>query len=274
MMGPIVSSASVSIATSPKPDSDEVLSAAESECDPDNAAPVFAAPSSSNTTHSQPIDPADTANHENTTGGDGGCTAVALHNLGIFPSVLSAVLALDAQIPPLRIAFLAQGHGYNAAGIPGEQWHESVIMQAIWDTGWHAHSVAIDPTNPPCVELKSLLKTDSYLIIGKTNNAWSKCVKGKKKRQPLKYPTEDEDAPATEPGWVHSIVVKDGSLYDFDANFPISCLWLDGNNQPDPYHGYMRTIRKVWRVYKCADGKPGCKGKCVPNLYSKKRARP
>ena len=88
-------------------DSDEVLSVAESDAD------------------------------EDTTGGDGGCTAVALRNLGFFSSKASAVLALDAQIPPLRAAFFAQGHGYDAAGIAGEQWHESVIMQAIWGAGWH-----------------------------------------------------------------------------------------------------------------------------------------
>ena len=95
--------------------------------------------------------------------------------------------------------------------------------------------------------------------MGVTNNEW---YKGKTK-QPLKYSDWPADAPAKDTsGWVHSVAVVHGHVCDFQARQPISALWLEKNNQPDPHRGYMRTIRKVWRLDRCTRPGAGCKGAC------------
>ena len=50
---------------------------------------------------------------------------------------------------------------------------------------------------------------------------------------------------------MHSIAVVDGKVLDANKTVPISSLWIKANNQPDPKKGYMRSIRKVYRVHKC-----------------------
>ena len=83
-------------------------------------------------------------------------------------------------------------------------------------------------------------------------------------KQPLKYPDWPADAPDKDPnGWVHSIAVVDGQVCDFQLHQPISVLSLEKNNQPDPCKGYMRTIRRGWRLRPCSRPGTGCKGTCV-----------
>eukprot|EP00966_Prymnesium_polylepis_P183153 4244417-Prymnesium_polylepis.1 len=64
-------------------------------------------------------------------------------------------------------------------------------------------------------------------------------------------------------GWVHSIAIVDGHVCDFKTRQPLSALRLESNNQPQPRKGYMRTIRKIWRVYRCSRRGTGCKGACI-----------
>ena len=199
---------------------------------------------------------------EATAGGDGGCTAKALSAIGVFPSATAAVLGLDAQITPQHEK-LCRERGECAeseAGVRGEQWHEETIKRAVIAAGWHFQTLHINPAQAAHADLRVTLKSGSYLVVGVTNNLW---FNGKKK-QPLKYPGWAADAPALDTaGWVHSIAVLDGHVCDFDARLPLSALWLEANNQPDPHRGYMRTIRKVWQLHRCSLPGTGCRGACV-----------
>ena len=193
------------------------------------------------------------------TGGDGGCTASALFNIGVFATYEDAVVSLDAQIPPLSAKFTRErGYEKHAAGVPGIQWHAEAIASAVKAAGWHFRSVPIDPKQNNRVDLRATLKSDSYIVIGVTNNQW---YKGQKKQK--KHADYSVTAPATVPNeWVHTIGVIDGKIRDWGKTEPLSYLWLANNNQPNPKKGYMRTIRKVYRVYKCANPGGCCKGEC------------
>jgi hypothetical protein len=196
-----------------------------------------------------------------TSGGDGGCTASALSAIGVFPSMSAAVRGLDAEITPQHEKLCRERHECleSEAGIRGEQWHIEAIKQAVLAAGWHFKRLPIHPAHPGCVDLKATLTSGSHLVVGVTNNQW---YQGKQK-QKLKYPDWPADAPAVDPtGWVHSIAIVNGRVRDFDTCQPLSSLWLQANNQPLPHKGYMRTIRNVWRLHRCARPGTGCKGIC------------
>ena len=199
---------------------------------------------------------------DETSGGDGGCTATALTAIGVYHSTSAAVRALDAEIAPHHQK-LCRERGECAeseAGIRGEQWHQEAVKRAVVVAGWHFKTLPINPTQPVCVNLKTALASGSYLVVGVTNNLW---YKGKKK-QPLKYPDWPADAPAADTtGWVHSIAIVDGHVCDFQTRQPLSALWLESNNQPQPRKGLMRTIRKVWKLHRCSRTGTGCKGACI-----------
>ena len=106
-----------------------------------------------------------------------------------------------------------------------------------------------------------------YLVFGVTNNRWCKRVKNKIKPQPLKYPEFPADAPSTSTeGWHHTVATHDGQLYDHDTTMPLTSehpLWLRDDNQPDRDKGWLRSIRKVWRISKCTRPDTGCRGECA-----------
>lgn len=202
------------------------------------------------------------------TGGDGGCTARALAALGVFASAEDAAANLDAQIAPQHAKFVRERGECDEkdAGVRGEQWHDETIKNAvIAHGGWHMQRLCIEPTNPQKVDLKKEFNGGgAFLLLGVTNNQW---YDGSKKK-PMKYPDYSKNAPAHDPAaWMHSIAVKGNKVIDFELVEPVAkSLHLRMNNQPDPKKGYMRSIRKVYRLRKCIGG-VGCKGKngaCVP----------
>ena len=196
-----------------------------------------------------------------TTGGDGGCTAAALANIGVFASKGAAARALDAQIKPLHAKFVRERGECDEsdAGIRGEQWHSEAICEAVKTAGWHFKTVPIHSGQAKCVDLRDTLKDGSYLIIGVVNARFQKHGK-----MVWLHPGYPANAPHDNPDeWIHSIAVTDGSVQDFDRKESLAALWLQANNQPKPEKGYMRTIRKVWRVYKCVHPGTGCKGDCA-----------
>ena len=196
-----------------------------------------------------------------TTGGDGGCTAAALANIGVFASKGAAAKALDAQIKPLHAKFVRERGECDEsdAGIRGEQWHLEAICEAVKTAGWHFKTVPIHSGQAKCVDLRDTLKDGLYLIIGVVNARFEKHRKmvWLHKGYPANAPHDNPDE------WIHSIAVTDGSVQDFTRKESLAALWLQANNQPKPEKGYMRTIRKVWRVYKCVHPGTGCKGDCA-----------
>ena len=218
--------------------------------------------------HAAPLPAAieDAANH----GGDGGCTAKALHIVGVFESVAAATQALDAKIDTVHASLQSQRGPCNRSdvGIPGEQWHAEVVKAAVTDAGWHFHTQPFkrDTVKGRDVDLKQVFREGSFLLIGVTNNAW---MSGKKRKWTYAGHTADE--PHENPtAWLHSIAVVNSRFHEETVSgsgdtttesYPLSSLWLQDNNQPDPRTGYMRTIRRVWRLRKCT-APPGsnCKG--------------
>jgi hypothetical protein len=196
-------------------------------------------------------------------GGDGGCTAVAVQHLGVWATRGEAVAALDAQIEPMHKE-LERRWGEicdeSEAGLKGDKWHSEAIKRAVVANGWHFKKVRIERTDPKAVDLKTELKNGSYFVIGVTNNEWFKGTK----KQPLKYPEFEADAPAVDNAdWVHSIAIVNGRVLDHDVNESLASLWLGADNQPNPKKGYFRSIRKVWRISKCCNPGAGCRGACI-----------
>ena len=196
------------------------------------------------------------------TGGDGGCTAAALANIGVFATKEAAASALDAQIEPLYAKMTRERGEMTSecdAGIHGEQWHPEAICEAVKAAGFHFKIVPINPDHSKRVNLRDTLKRGSYLVIGVIN---ARFKKGKK--MVWLHRGHAADAPAVNPAqWVHSIAVTNGVVNDFTREESVAALWLQSNNQPHPENGYMRTIRKVYRVYKCTCPGAGCKGSCL-----------
>ena len=156
-------------------------------------------------------------------GGDGGCTATALSAVGVFSSTKEAVRGLDTEITPQHEKLIKErGHCEESeAGIRGERWHQEAVKRAVVAARWHFQTLPINPTQAGCVDLSTTLTSDSYLVVGVTNNQWWKG----KTRQILKYPDWPADAPAKDTtGWVHSIAVVDGRVRDFQTHQPISAL--------------------------------------------------
>lgn len=183
-------------------------------------------------------------------GGDGGCTAVALTTIGVWPSVGVAKAALDAQIAPLheRLTSARGGGDETEAGIRGQQWHEAAVGNAVKNAGWHFKKVPLDVGS---LEM-ALSDGGSYLVLGVTNNRWKK-PNVKKGAWQVKYPHEPADAPAKDStGWHHSIAIVNRKVRDFDASHALSVLWLrKKDNRPNRDCAYMRSIRKVYRISKC-----------------------
>ena len=198
-----------------------------------------------------------------TSGGDGGCTAVAMHHLAVWETRDAAVTALDAQIEPMHKELerrWGEPCDESEAGLKGDKWHSEAIKRAVVANGWHFKKVKIEQTDHKAVELKTELKNGSYFVIGVTNNEWYKGTR----KQPLKYPEFQADAPVVDnTDWMHSIAVVDGRVLDHDVNESLASLWLGADNQPNTKKGYMRSIRKVWRVTKCCHPGTGCRGECV-----------
>ena len=241
------------------------------KCHSENAANHVAPPPAASETasnHAAPLPAAieDAANH----GGDGGCTAKALHIIGVFESVAAATQALDAKIDTVHASLQSQRGPCNRSdvGIPGEQWHAEVVKAAVTDAGWHFRTQPFkrDTVQGRDVDLKQVFGEGSFLLIGVTNNAW---MSGKKRK--WKYAGHTADEPHENPtAWLHSIAVVNSRFHEETVSgsgdtttesYPLSSLWLQDNNQPDPRKGYMRTIRRVWRLRKCT-APPGsnCKG--------------
>jgi site-specific DNA-methyltransferase (adenine-specific) len=67
-------------------------------------------------------------------GGDGGCTASAMVEIGVWSSKEAAVADLDAQIAPMHQELQrrwGEACKEDEAGIHGEQWHEEAIKRAV-----------------------------------------------------------------------------------------------------------------------------------------------
>ena len=173
---------------------------------------------------------------------------MALTKIKVWSSKSAAVAALDAQIPVLHAKWSDKDE--SEAGMRGDYWHMEAVTAAVINARWHMRKVT------------TLGATGSYLVIGVTNNVWTQ----NGKTFLTKYPEYPADAPHTDPTpWVHSIAVIDGVIHDFTLRTSARYLWLDENGQPDPARGYMRTIRRIYRLTKCTGGHD-CKGACNKRL--------
>ena len=199
---------------------------------------------------------------------EGGCTATSLFAIGVFSSVNYAKQGLNNEIPLLLQKWKMVRREKNihetkrnipSAGISDRCWHSQTIQQAVIKKGWHFKLVPINTGQPPFVNLKETFKRGSYFVIGLTNNQWYN-EKNKKHIKFRDWPVNGPTLDASD--WVHAIAIMDGMVHDFETRTSISTLWLQSNNQPDHNKGYMHSIHKVWRVYRCNQEDTNCNGNC------------
>lgn len=202
--------------------------------------------------------------------GGGGCTAVGLAKLGVFPSVDEAKAKLNALIPKVAAKLGRTGEDVAAfVGVEDDCWHPEVVKRAVIDEGWHFHKLHLSS-----VDLREEVKSGSLLIDGVLNDSYVRTTRrGDSTILGLtpegdgfvRVPTDPDDttSPITnEAGWRHMIATRNGQVLEKEFSLPTDWLWLGFNSQPDPKKGYLYKVLKVYRVFKCKSKRKGCKGEC------------
>lgn len=112
----------------------------------------------------------------------GGCTAFAIHAMGIFndDSIETVKLALDSEIDTVLEKFNADRKRKkqppchrDRAGIDGEEWHINVLQAALGKKGYFLKKVPV--RNGGCTVL--LLGTGKYFVDGHLNRSFLKIGK-------------------------------------------------------------------------------------------------
>ena len=205
--------------------------------------------------------------------GSGGCVAVGLYKLKVFPSVEEAKHRLNAQIRPFLNKCQDDGRHDTTIGYAGTRdvtWHPEVVKRAVCEEGRHFHKLDL-----ASVDLRTELKRGDYLIDGMLNN----CFEYSDDKRYDMDPDDTTDPRNDEAGWRHAIAVSNGEILENDFQMHVKYLWLDSNNRPDPHKGYMLKIHKVYRISECTASSVGCKGECAHPAHGdgptkKKQKRP
>jgi hypothetical protein len=175
--------------------------------------------------------------------GNGGCSAVALHKLGVWPSLEEAKLELNAHMAPTAAKLRSDLRVPRAIGIPDEQWHPKVVSTAVLAASWDFRRLKkLGPHG-----LAEKLKHGSYLVDGVLNDSFVKLYRGRE----VRFDTVPDDAttPASdETGWRHVIAVRDGTILEKEFEMPARWLWLDEHSRADPARGYMYKICRVYEL--------------------------
>ena len=193
--------------------------------------------------------------------GGGGCTALALTELEVFPSVESAKSALNDAMGPFSASIREDFRTPEYVGIPDQQWHPEVVKRAVIAQDFHFHKLDLSAVN-----LKKELQTGDYLLDGVLNSSYCKMVKGKEIWEETDELDKSGITPAANEGhWRHSIAVSDGRKLEDEYTGEMSArwLWLDNHSRPDREKGYFYKILKVYRISKCTKIGTGCKGACL-----------
>ena len=215
-------------------------------------------------------------------GGKGGANSAVLANTvygGSIRSIPAATKGLNGQIDAKN-----GRHGFK-----DKQYAESTFKAAVVAKGFEIEELDdISETNTGFLKTELNRHGGMFIVGGVINNEWY--LKNLRSGKPcqwedpnylnkfLNHPNAregDDVAPgiddSTQPsfgsgadtGWHHLIAISNGNLLDFDKKYSVNeAMWLGDDNQPDPTKGYMRTIRKVWRITK------------KPAVAGRKRGRP
>ena len=193
--------------------------------------------------------------------GGGGCTALALTELEVSPSVESAKSALNDAMGPFSASIREDFRTPEYVGIHDQQWHSEVVKRAVIAQDFHFHKLDLSAVN-----LKKELHTGDYLLDGVLNSSYCKMVKGKDIWEETDELDHSGITPAANEGhWRHSIAVSDGRKLEDEYTGEMSArwLWLDDHSRPDRAKGYFYKILKVYRISKCTEIGSGCKGACL-----------
>jgi hypothetical protein len=206
--------------------------------------------------------------------GDGGCVAHVIAALDVFPSVKEAMQKLNAQISIVKLKFRTDQQVPGFIGIPNDRWHPEVVKAAVVNEGFHFRKL-----NLAKVDLREEVKWGDLMFDGVLNDTYvRRWVKDDKHLDPewveddvnlskgyIRLRTDPDDkttAANNEAGWRHAIAVRNRKIVDKEVEMSAAYLWLGDDNRPDVNRSYFRKIYKVYRIFKCATGKVGCKGEC------------
>jgi hypothetical protein len=175
-----------------------------------------------------------------------GCAATSLSKLKLFKEDESTIKTyLDqtmvACLPGYRTQFNDPEMELSKIGTLGYNWHIDIIRAML------ESRTAFTLTEVPPTKLIND-KTNRFLVDGKLNASYVKIRGAKRTRLEHAYDgPEDEDSEI----WNHSIAVDKGKIRCngvADSGVATSNLWLNKEGIPNVRKGYMRAIRKVYRV--------------------------
>jgi hypothetical protein len=206
--------------------------------------------------------------------GGGGCTAQAIAAAGVFDSADDATAALDRLIDTFLSKRRADAHdpAYPRAliGVEGDKWCTEVVAAAVRARRWHFRKLRLWPDRSPSgseratIDLAAELQAGGAVLLDGTLNKWF--LEG---ADWVNVDPQDPSDPATDPArWRHSVAAVDGVLCEqCDDRIDVSWLWLGASgaphpNQPDPERGYLRKVKKAFRLVRCSGG-PECRGACM-----------
>lgn len=186
-----------------------------------------------------------TEESENFTG-NGGCTAHALYELGVFDSPESAKHKLNDQGKQLLEKHRKEVRSdYERSRVYTEddRWSHEVIKRAVAAAGFDIKKLDLDSDE---VTLKRDFKRGKYLLDGVQNQDHTRQYSGIYVNGPPGYTPGPAEAPMQ---WRHAIAIENSRVLEQNADtFSIKWLWLQENNRPDMEKGYMREVLKVYHI--------------------------
>jgi hypothetical protein len=194
--------------------------------------------------------------------GGGGCVAHALTALGVFPTLATALLRLNAEIDPVHAIFTKHNSAAarEQAGVDDDRWSAECIKRAVVAAGCHWHKLRL-PESGLLRSLAPTLARGSYLIDGVLNCEYQDVDGEMVETDPADVgprPWEDNAR------WRHAVALIDGVVHEqHEQRLPMAVLHLES-----PFkEGYFLSVLKIYRVVRCRAGdSASCRGECVGPL--------
>lgn len=183
--------------------------------------------------------------------GSGGCAALALAHLptGLGGTKEEVAKKLDRGIQPLADEFDRDNakrgqlpRDPQRTGVHGEEWHIELIRRTVVQEskGRVLLKKQKVTTDGGCLALNA---TDHFLIDGTLNRSytWNKHT----------YYQPGHDVAGPEDAWRHCIALSKGKVYCaglHQIGLSVLCLRLDTQGRPERTTGYMKRIKRVYKV--------------------------
>jgi hypothetical protein len=151
------------------------------------------------------------------------------------------------------------GKPRHRAGIDGEEWHITVIRDAMALDGhkYYLQKEVAEDGDWGFIKLNRKNMDDVFLVDGYLNPTYHRIMSGGNTKichhDGWDDPKCDQDS-----AWRHAIAIKNGrmicrGLSESQAGVTMKNLWLDSRGKPGP-NGYMKRIVRVYRLSKTKKG--------------------